>query len=310
MTIRILAKKTIPLLVVISCLTWGAPDALAQKYSPIGFTIGDYAGDFIKEKETGRVWYIDVNQSRRYQIIGNDPGLFERLKQVAQVKPWVAIQPIPGDNVTSTVKGKTSLRGIVYDKNAPSLLWHIQKKAIKRHALRTNQDILEYVDKATLVKAEDLKEYPIVYADFDYSIQEPMKKPVYSSNPARLENYKFIDVSLSEQRIRAYENGKLVNTFLISSGKRRYPTPKGEFSVLAKLPVVRYQWSYGVDHPDNYDLGNVPYNLRVMPHKYIHYAYWHNNFGRVMSHGCINVNLANIKWVYRWADERIPVSVH
>ncbi|MFA6100259.1 MAG: L,D-transpeptidase [Patescibacteria group bacterium] len=310
MKIQTLVKKAIPFMVIISCLAWGAPDALAQKYSPVGFSIGDYAGDFVKEEETGRIWYIDINQSRRYQIAENDTGLFERLKQAAKIQTWVAIRAIPGDDVTSTVKGKTSLKGIVYDQNAPDLLWHIQKKALKRHALRTNQDILGYVANAILVKESDIKEYPIAYADHDYSMQEPAKKPVYSSNPARLGSGKFIDVSLSEQRIRAYENGKLVNTFLISTGNRRYPTPKGEFSVLAKLPVVRYQWSYGTDHPDNYDLGNVPYNLRVMPHKYIHYAYWHNNFGRVMSHGCINVNLANIKWVYRWADEGIPVSIH
>jgi hypothetical protein len=295
---------------MLGSLVWAAPDALAQKYSPIGYSIGDYAGDFVKEKETGRVWYIDVNLSRRYQITENDPRLFERLKEVAQVQPWGMIKPIPSDEIATSIKGVSRLRGIVYDVNAPNLLWHVQRRANRRHALRSNQDILDYVQKAMVVGSEKITEYPIAYAGFDYSIQEPMKKPAYSSNTSRLESTKFIDVSLSEQRLRAFENGKLVNTFLISSGNRKFPTPKGEFSVLAKLPVVRYQWSYGAGNPDNYDLGNVPYNLRVMPHKYIHYAYWHNNFGHVMSHGCINVNLANVKWIYRWADEGVPVSIH
>ncbi len=311
MSAKALVKKTLPLMLTVGCLVWGVPDALAQKYSPIGYSIGDYAGDFVKEKETGRIWYIDVNLSRRYQITENDPLIFERLKGIGQVKPWGVIKPVMSDDlVTVLTKGRTSLRGIVYDENAPDLLWHIQSRANRRHALRSNQDILSYAKNAMVVSGKAIKEYPIAYAEFDYFIQEPMKKPVYSSNPARLESSKFIDVSLSEQRLRAYENGKLVNTFLISSGNRRFPTPKGEFSVLAKLPVVRYQWTYAANSPDNYDLGNVPYNLRVMPHKYIHYAYWHNNFGHVMSHGCINVNLANIKWVYRWADEGVPVSIH
>ncbi|MDD5438426.1 MAG: L,D-transpeptidase [Patescibacteria group bacterium] len=305
------AKKIAPVVVMLGFLTCGVPDALAQKYSPIGFSIGDYAGDFVKEKETGRIWYIDVNLSRRYQVTENDPLLLERLKEVAQIKPWGVIQPILSDDLMTIVsKGQSKIRGLVYDENAPNLIWHIQRRANRRHALRSNQDVLDYIKKATVVTSETIKEYPIAFADFDYSVKEPAKKPIYSPNLIRLESSKFIDVSLSEQRLRAYENGKLVNTFLISSGNRKFPTPKGEFSVLAKLPVVRYQWSYGTDHPDNYDLGNVPYNLRVMPHKYIHYAYWHNNFGHVMSHGCINVNLANIKWIYRWADEGVPVSIH
>lgn len=310
MMIETLARKTLPLLVIAGSLIWSVPEALAQKYSPIGFSIGDYAGDFVKEKETGRIWYIDVNSSRRYQITESDPRLFDRLKDVAQVKTWPQIQAIPSDADIAVSRNVSASRGLVYDQNASNLLWHIQRRANKRHALRSGQDVLNYVKNAMLVDGESLKEYPIAFANFDYTVQEPAKKPIISTSAARLETYKFIDISLSEQRLRAYENGKLVNTFLVSTGSRKFPTPKGEFSVLAKIPVVKYQWSYGVGHPDNYNLGNVPYNLRVMPHKYIHYAYWHNNFGHVMSHGCINVNLANVKWVYRWADEGIPVSIH
>jgi lipoprotein-anchoring transpeptidase ErfK/SrfK len=73
--------------------------------------------------------------------------------------------------------------------------------------------------------------------------------------------------------------------------------------------VVNYTWNYGPDDPRNYDLGPVKYNLRIYPHIYIHYAYWHNNFGRPMSHGCVNVNWDNMKWLYDWAEEGIPVTV-
>lgn len=118
-----------------------------------------------------------------------------------------------------------------------------------------------------------------------------------------------IVVDISEQRLYAFEHGRLANTFLISSGKGKYQTPRGKTSVLAKIYLVNYKWSYGVDNPNNYDLGYVPYNLRIFPHIYIHYAYWHNNFGYPMSHGCVNVNKANMKWVYDWADEGVPVTV-
>ncbi len=120
---------------------------------------------------------------------------------------------------------------------------------------------------------------------------------------------KRIEIDISDQRLYAYENGILANSFLISSGKLPFITPTGMTSVLAKLPYVDYTWSYGPGNPNNYSLGLVPWNLRIFPHIYIHYAYWHNNFGHPMSHGCVNVNLENIQWIYHWSSVGIPVEV-
>lgn len=120
---------------------------------------------------------------------------------------------------------------------------------------------------------------------------------------------KKIIVDISDQRLYAYNKGILEHTFPVSTGKFPYATPQGDHSVLAKPFHVNYQWSYGPNNPNNYDLGIVPYNLRIYPHIYIHYAYWHNNFGHPMSHGCINVSLDNMKWAYDWADKGMPVKV-
>jgi len=117
-----------------------------------------------------------------------------------------------------------------------------------------------------------------------------------------------INIDISEQRLYAFEYGILRNSFLISSGLNN-ATPIGTHSVLAKLPLVHYAWSYGEGNPNNYDLGWIPYNLRFYPHIYIHYAPWHNNFGHQMSHGCVNVNLSNIQWLYDWAVVGTSVEV-
>ena len=117
-----------------------------------------------------------------------------------------------------------------------------------------------------------------------------------------------IEVNTSEQRLYAFERGILRNSFLISSGLNN-ATPLGTHSVLEKVPLVHYAWEYGQDDARNYDLGWIPYNLRFYPHIYIHYAPWHNNFGHQMSHGCVNVNLANIQWLYAWTNVDIPVEI-
>jgi lipoprotein-anchoring transpeptidase ErfK/SrfK len=38
----------------------------------------------------------------------------------------------------------------------------------------------------------------------------------------------------------------------------------------------------------------------------IHGTYWHNDFGRPRSHGCVNVPNEIAKWVYRWTTPAVP----
>lgn len=139
---------------------------------------------------------------------------------------------------------------------------------------------------------------------------EIVTAPDRNTIQGRVDLQKYIEVRLGEQRLYAYDNGFVKRTFLISSGVNKYPTPEGTFSVTAKIPKKDYEWTYGPDHPDNYDLKDVEFNLRFAPTFYLHYAYWHNNFGRKMSHGCVNINRVNSQWLYDWADLGIPVIVH
>lgn len=120
---------------------------------------------------------------------------------------------------------------------------------------------------------------------------------------------KYIQIDLSEQRLRAYEYGVEVQTFLVSTGKPGYATPIGKTAVMAKIPVMTYAWSYGPNNPNNYNLPGVKWNLRFRKHHYIHSAYWHKNFGRVMSHGCVNTSIPDAEKIYAWADVGTVVEV-
>lgn len=107
---------------------------------------------------------------------------------------------------------------------------------------------------------------------------------------------RYVRVDLSEQRMYAYEQGYLVNSFLISSGLPGTPTPPGEYHIQRKI------YSHLYSGPDYY-LPNTLYNLQFRPHYYLHGAYWHNNFGHPMSHGCVNIHYDNAKWLYEWMQE-------
>lgn len=139
---------------------------------------------------------------------------------------------------------------------------------------------------------------------------EIVTAPGRNTNQGRTDYYKYVDVDIGEQRLYAYENGELVRTFLVSTGIDKYPTPEGDYEVTAKIEKMDYQWDYGPDHPDNYDLEDVDFNLRFTTNYYLHYAYWHNNWGHKMSHGCVNINRENAEWVYNWAYVGTGVFIH
>ena len=126
----------------------------------------------------------------------------------------------------------------------------------------------------------------------------------------RLDYFRYVDVSIAEQRLRAFENGELVRTYLVSTGTAKHPTPTGTFRIQGHTLSTRMAWVYGPDNPDNYDLPNVPHVMPINGPITIHGAYWHHNFGHRMSHGCINEPLDQAAWLYAWARNGDPVIVH
>ena len=118
---------------------------------------------------------------------------------------------------------------------------------------------------------------------------------------------KHIYIDLTTQKLYAKEGDKIIYDFLISSGKWGQ-TPVGDFSIWIKLRATRMKGG-NLALGTFYDLPNVPYTMyfynQDIP-KYrgfgVHGAYWHNNFGHPMSHGCINLSPDNARLLYEWAN--------
>jgi hypothetical protein len=119
----------------------------------------------------------------------------------------------------------------------------------------------------------------------------------------------FVKVDVSDQTLYAYENTALVKAHLVSTGTTYFPTPYDTTTVSRKLLWHDYSWNYGANDPRNYSLPNVQYNVQFRPHMYLHSAYWHNNFGHRMSHGCVNESLADAGWIYNWINVNATVTV-
>ncbi|MCB0054699.1 MAG: L,D-transpeptidase, partial [Caldilineaceae bacterium] len=88
----------------------------------------------------------------------------------------------------------------------------------------------------------------------------------------------------------------------VSTGKPGFRTLPGTFAVYRKYEETRMR---GID----YDTPDVPWTMYYDGSFAIHGAYWHNNFGTPVSHGCVNLRVPEAKALFEWADVGTEVVV-
>lgn len=142
-----------------------------------------------------------------------------------------------------------------------------------------------------------------------YIAEKPGTKKVLGE---ALPTAKRIEVDLTKQMLYAFQNDQVIMSFPVSTGKW-YPTPTGTFHIWIKLRYTRMSGGTGADY---YNLPNVPYvmffyNDQVSKGRgfSLHGAYWHNNFGYPMSHGCVNISPVNAGKLYDWADPVVEGNI-
>ena len=134
-----------------------------------------------------------------------------------------------------------------------------------------------------------------------------------SANPTN----KHLYVDLGRQRLYAFEGNTLVYNFPVSTGKW-WPTPTGEFKIWIWLRYTRMSGGNTADGT-YYNLPNVPYTMYFYNNSIpkwrgfgIHGAYWHDNFGHPMSHGCVNMKEEDVAQIYSWTygNTSIPLTIY
>lgn len=129
--------------------------------------------------------------------------------------------------------------------------------------------------------------------------------PAYLASPEEVAA-RWILVDLSDQTVTAYQGVQPVFSTLASTGLPGTPTVQGEFNIYVKYEATRMIGGHGRDY---YDLPNVPHTMYFYEGYALHGAYWHNNFGYPMSHGCVNLSLPDAKQFYDWATVGTRVVV-
>jgi lipoprotein-anchoring transpeptidase ErfK/SrfK len=115
----------------------------------------------------------------------------------------------------------------------------------------------------------------------------------------------WIDVDLGEQVLVAYRGARPVFATLVSSGKDS-PTPRGNYPIWAKVASMTMANQDYEDKP--YMVEHVPWVLLFQGHNALHGAYWHDQFGRRRSHGCVNLAPKDARWLFNWVAPALPAG--
>jgi lipoprotein-anchoring transpeptidase ErfK/SrfK len=127
-------------------------------------------------------------------------------------------------------------------------------------------------------------------------------------------------VYLDSQLVEAVENGEVIRTFKVSTGKTKTPTVTGSFYIYDRYRHKTMKSDVGRGQRGFYEVEDVPYTQFFHNDYAFHGAYWHNSFGSPASHGCINMATKeknkrwpkvseDAGWLFKWGALGVPVTV-
>lgn len=125
----------------------------------------------------------------------------------------------------------------------------------------------------------------------------------------------WLEVSVLEGWLVAFEGTRPVYVTLTSSGRGGTPhgdrdpvetasTPTGTFGINGKFATATMESPVKIVHSD------VPWTQNFSGPHALHGAYWHDNWGSVMSAGCINLSPRDARWLYEFTEPPVPPGWH
>ncbi len=167
-------------------------------------------------------------------------------------------------------------------------------------------------EEAAGISGRELGDTSAVASDFAAQLSTgnaAFTLPVTEVAPVITTLARSIEVNLTQQHAYLFENGAVVDSWPISSGKDGFSSSTGNFRISAKL-TTQDMGNRDLTKSPYYFTPDVPWVMYYNGDEALHGAYWHNNFGNVMSHGCINMPVGSAQFAYGWAPMGTEVWVH
>lgn len=133
---------------------------------------------------------------------------------------------------------------------------------------------------------------------------DAIRRWVHAPPPDDAGDSLWIDVDLQQQMLAVRRGDLPIYVTLVSTGASGHETPTGLYRIFDKAA-----WWDMASLPEStqpYHLEAVPWVMHFYPRYALHGAFWHNRFGHVVSHGCINLAPRDARVIFHAVQPELP----
>ena len=222
-----------------------------------------------------------------------------------------------------------------YDSNVYNLDYEYAAQGIGSDAdaaVQSSQTMDDYQSAIDLINNDFMHLHAM---EADYNDRTPWNQP-HATDISLMKHYNVYGassgatllVSLVEQTLRYYNNGKLVRSFYIVSGQYAKPSPPGFWSIFLRQHPTEFKSTEPPGSAFWYPPTPIQYAMEYHAGGYFfHDSWWRADYGPGMnfphsdssgtttfndngSHGCINMNPNDVAWLYSQIGWGTPVILY
>lgn len=210
------------------------------------------------------------------------------------IEPW-ALAPI----------SPSSFRGVVLD-GALDVAWTRRAAPVRvapKRAAKVTRTLPMRWQVAVRETTRDGTQVRI--GDAAWIARADLRMPIAATElpPGVGQEERWFDVDLDQQILVAYEGLRPVYATLVSTGRAAHRTPP-TLARISRKHRTTTMTSTAAD--DAYSVADVPWTMFYEHTLALHGTYWHDGFGDVRSHGCVNLAPRDARVLYDWAAPDVP----
>jgi hypothetical protein len=123
---------------------------------------------------------------------------------------------------------------------------------------------------------------------------------------------RWLDVDLERQVVTAYRGARPLFAMLASTGRgarsSELATPTGTHRLWVKLLASDMDNLENLEAREIYAIQSVPWVMYFQRGYGLHGTFWHRAFGRVQSHGCVNLTPVDAEKLFAWTSPHLPAG--
>ncbi len=186
---------------------------------------------------------------------------------------------------------------VAWTKREAAVLASARGRAV-RHATKREMVRVTSVDR-TMAQLDD----------GTFVRRSDLQMPTLATRPDGVgEHERWVDVDVRNQTLVAYDGDTPIYATLVSTGRggAARETPRGLHRIWIKLALSDMDDLERDDVERNYAIQNVPWVQYFEESNGFHAAFWHDDFGRARSHGCVNLAPRDAQWLFRFTTPAMP----